>query len=65
MNCELTKREVEVLRLVAAGEPLKSVGKRLYLTENTVKSHVKRIQQKLGARTSTQAVAIACERGLL
>ena len=55
----LTPRETEVLRLGAEGATSEEIATSLYLTEHTVKSHLKRIQGKLGARNRTHAVALA------
>jgi DNA-binding NarL/FixJ family response regulator len=61
----LTPREIEVLRLVAAGNANKEIGARLSLTEVTIKSHVKNILAKLGASDRTHAVTIALKRGII
>jgi DNA-binding NarL/FixJ family response regulator len=61
----LTPRELDVLRLVAAGNANKEVGARLSLTEVTVKSHMKNILAKLGANDRTHAVTIALKRGII
>ena len=61
----LTPREVEVLRLGADGATSEEIASTLYLTEHTVKSHLKRIQGKLGARNRTHAVAVALRSGLI
>ncbi len=61
----LTPREIDVLRLVAAGNSNKEIGARLSLTEVTVKSHVKSILAKLGASDRTHAVTIALRRGII
>jgi DNA-binding NarL/FixJ family response regulator len=61
----LTPREIDVLRLVAAGNANKEVGARLSLTEVTVKSHMKNILAKLGANDRTHAVTIALKRGII
>ena len=61
----LTPREIEVLRLVAAGNANKEVAARLSLSEVTVKSHVKNILSKLGANDRTHAVTIALKRGII
>jgi DNA-binding NarL/FixJ family response regulator len=63
--CGLTPREIEVLRLVAAGNANKEIGAQLSLTEVTVKSHVKNILAKLGANDRTHAVTIALKRGII
>ena len=61
----LTPREIDVLRLVGAGNANKEIGARLSLTEVTVKSHVKNILAKLGAHDRTHAVTIALKRGII
>ena len=61
----LTPREIDVLRLVAAGNANKEIGAQLSLTEVTVKSHVKNIFAKLGANDRTHAVTIALKRGII
>ena len=61
----LTAREVEVLRLIAAGSANKIVADRLSITEETVKGHVKSILSKLGANDRTHAVTIALKRGII
>ena len=64
-DCGLTPREIDVLRLVAAGNSNKEIGVRLSLTEVTVKSHLKSILAKLGASDRTHAVTIALRRGII
>lgn len=61
----LTPREVEVLRLMAAGTTNRAIGQALYIGDETVKSHVTRILRKLDATTRTEAVARARELGLI
>jgi DNA-binding NarL/FixJ family response regulator len=61
----LTAREIEVLRLVADGNRNKDVGERLFISEETVKVHVKHVMEKLGASDRTEAVAIAIRRGII
>jgi DNA-binding NarL/FixJ family response regulator len=60
----LTPREGEVLSHLAHGMDNKSIGLALYISEDTVKSHVKAVLRKLGARDRAQAVAIALRQGL-
>jgi DNA-binding NarL/FixJ family response regulator len=61
----LTSREIEVLRLIAAGKANKLVASDLSITEETVKGHVKSILSKLGASDRTHAVTIALRRGII
>lgn len=61
-NGALTDREREVLRLVAAGEPSRRVATRLGISAETVETHVRSGMRKLGARTRTEAAALALER---
>ena len=61
----LSPRELDVLRLVAAGLSNKRIGKALYISEGTVKFHIASIFAKLGADTRAQAVALATRRGLI
>jgi DNA-binding NarL/FixJ family response regulator len=61
----LTAREVEVLRQIAEGNRNRDIGEKLFITEETVKVHIKHIMEKLGASDRTQAVAIAIRRGII
>jgi len=61
----LTNREVEILQQVAAGYRNRDVAERLFISEETVKSHLKHIMEKLNARDRTQAVAVAVRRGII
>ncbi|MFD4721466.1 response regulator [Streptomyces sp. NPDC058423] len=61
----LTRRETEVLVLVAEGLSNQAIGDRLHLTEGTVKSHLARIYTKLGVDSRTAAVAAAGELGMI
>jgi DNA-binding NarL/FixJ family response regulator len=61
----LTLKEIEVLRLIAAGNANKSIAAQLSITEETVKSRVKNILDKLGANDRTHAVTIGLKRGII
>jgi len=61
----LTEREIEVLRHIAGGNRNRDIADRLFISEETVKVHVKHIMEKLGAADRTQAVAIAVRRGII
>ena len=61
----LTEREVEVLGQIAGGNRNRDIAERLFITEETVKVHIKHIMEKLGASDRTQAVAIGVRRGII
>lgn len=61
----LTEREIEVLRLVAGGNRNRDIAELLFISEETVKVHVKHIMEKLSASDRTQAVSIAIRRGII
>jgi len=61
----LTPREVEVLRHLAGGNRNRDIAERLFISEETVKVHIKHIMEKLGASDRTQAVAIGVRRGII
>jgi DNA-binding NarL/FixJ family response regulator len=61
----LTGREVEVLHYIASGNRNRDVGVKLSISEETVKVHMRRIMEKLGAIDRTQAVSIAVRRGII
>jgi len=61
----LTPKEIEVLRLIASGNANKEVAAHLNITEETVKSRVKNILEKLGANDRTHAVTIGLKRGII
>jgi len=61
----LTQREIDVLRLVASGNSNKLIATQLFISEDTVKSHVTNILSKLGANDRTHAVTIAIKRGII
>ncbi|HTD76751.1 MAG TPA: LuxR C-terminal-related transcriptional regulator, partial [Chloroflexota bacterium] len=62
---ELTERELAVLRLLPSGLSQREIGSALYVSQNTVKTHMRGIYGKLGASTRRQAVTLAHELGLL
>ncbi len=62
---ELSKREVEVLQCIANGRSNKEIGSMLFISELTVKGHVRSILDKLEARGRSEAIAIAVKRGLI
>ena len=64
-DCPLSGREVEVLALVADGYTNREIGRRLYVSPATVKTHMEHILVKLGATTRTQAVLLAHREGYL
>jgi DNA-binding NarL/FixJ family response regulator len=61
----LTRREIEVLELLAEGMPNKAIAARLAISDQTVKFHVSSICGKLGAANRTEAVRRAMRRGLI
>jgi DNA-binding NarL/FixJ family response regulator len=61
----LTGRENEVLKDVAEGNRNRDIAERLFISEDTVKVHIKHIMEKLGASDRTQAVAIAVRPGII
>lgn len=61
----LTARELEVLQQVAGGNRNRDIAGRLFISEETVKVHIKHIMEKLGAKDRTGAVAIALRRGII
>ena len=62
---EPTARETEVLQLISDGLVNREIGERLFLSEETVKSHVRHILAKLQARSRAHAVAVGFRRGLI
>jgi DNA-binding NarL/FixJ family response regulator len=62
---ELTARELDVLRLIAAGNANKEIAAQLSIAEDTVKGHVTNILAKLGANDRTHAVTIGLKRGII
>ncbi|HET6232428.1 MAG TPA: response regulator transcription factor [Longimicrobiaceae bacterium] len=61
----ITPREMEILEAMAAGFSNREIAERLYVSENTVKTHAARLFGKLSARRRTQAVQLAKEAGLI
>jgi two-component system response regulator DesR len=61
----LSERERQVLRLLAEGGSYAEIGGSLFLSPDTVRSHAQRAMQKLGARTRTQAVAVALREAVI
>ncbi len=61
----LTDREIEVLRQVAEGNRNRDIAEKLFISEETVKVHIKHVMDKLGANDRTQAVAIGVRRGII
>jgi DNA-binding NarL/FixJ family response regulator len=61
----LTPRETQVLQLISEGNSNREIGKRLFISEETVKGHVKNILGKLDANDRTQAVSIGLRRGII
>jgi len=61
----ITPRELEILELIAAGLSNKEIATRVYVSENTVKTHSSRVFDKLGARRRTQAVQLGKELRLI
>ena len=62
---DLTSREIEVLNHISGGNRNRDIADKLFITEETVKVHIKHIMEKLGASDRTQAVAIAVRRGII
>ena len=61
----LTRREVDVLQKMAGGNRYRDIAEQLFISEETVKGHVKHIMEKLRASDRTEAVAIAVRRGII
>ena len=60
----VTARELEVLALIADGYSTREIAQMLWITDETVRTHVRRLLSRLGARTRAHAVAIAYRDGL-
>lgn len=61
----ITPRELQILELIASGLSTKEIAQRIYVSENTVKTHSSRLFEKLSARRRTQAVQVGKELGIL
>jgi DNA-binding NarL/FixJ family response regulator len=61
----LTSRELDVLTLLARGKSNKEIGGNLYISETTVKSHLRSVFTKLNVVSRTEAIAVATRRGLI
>jgi two-component system, NarL family, response regulator LiaR len=64
-DLHITRRELEILQLIAQGLSNREIAEKLFVSENTVKTHSSRVFDKLGARRRTQAVQLGKELGLL
>jgi DNA-binding CsgD family transcriptional regulator len=64
-DLSITPRELEILELMAQGMSNREIAERLFVSENTVKTHSSRVFDKLGARRRTQAVQLGRDFGLL
>lgn len=65
MDDEFTRREIDVLRLIGAGNSNKLIADQLSIGEATVKGHVTNILSKLGANDRSHAVTIGLKRGII
>lgn len=61
----ITPRELEILGLIASGLSTREIAEKIYVSENTVKTHASRVLDKLNARRRTQAVQIGKQLGLI
>jgi len=62
---DLSQREIEVLKLLGEGLANRAIAQKLFVSENTIKYHVRNILQKLGAQNRTEAVAHAIRREII
>ena len=62
---QLTKRERQILVLIADGRPVNEIAGELFLSVHTVRNHIRNIQAKLGAHSKLEAVVIAARRGII
>ena len=65
LDLGITKRELEILSLIAAGLSNREIAEKLFVSENTVKTHSSRLFEKLSVKRRTQAVQIGKELGLI
>ena len=65
LRTTLLKREIELLRLMVDGTSNKGIAEKLFISENTVKYHIRNILQKLDVQNRTEAVGMAIKKGLL
>lgn len=65
VGSDLTERELEVLRIASSGHSNKEIAAELYLSVNTVRNHMQRVLNKLGAHSKLEATAIAVRAGIL
>ncbi len=61
----LTEREVQILQLLAEGKSNRSIAQSLFISESTVKSHLKSLFTKLDATSRAEAIALAARKGLV
>jgi two-component system, NarL family, response regulator len=61
----LTEREEQILKLLAEGKSNRAIGQVLFITESTVKSHLKTLFVKLDVTSRAEAIALAAKRGLV
>jgi two-component system, NarL family, response regulator LiaR len=64
-DLRITRRELEILELIAQGLSNREIAEKLFVSQSTVKTHSSRVFEKLGARRRTQAVQLGKEFGLL
>ena len=64
-NLGITRRELEILELISHGMSNREIAEKLFVSENTVKTHSSRVFDKLGAKRRTQAVQLGKEFGLI
>lgn len=65
VNVELTKREIEILQLLANGDTSAKVAKKLFISTSTVNNHIQHIMQKLNAKSRLEAIRRAEQAGLI